>query len=297
MPREVTSTLPLRANTELVPSIHVDRSSEFLRPPSTNDISSSNHDPPSSNKIVPIVPALSLEASLNIPSRGNSPPSQPPPELVQDDLLSDSLEDSLTIPAHPHSTSPQRLPGITQDDSVPITLKVALAPASLTPSQEGSLNSKVSSTLAPRPSFALHPPHSPLSSSVNVNFEFTFVTLTTPVSALFFVSAIIPTRSCMFWRKNENIRNDRNGITIPGNAFNFTQLFQLVLYKPHAVRFGFDPGGSVSALAPRERLYHAKYIVSRLFYLIDCESARVFRSLLFSFFESINMRLGVQNPS
>jgi hypothetical protein len=69
-------------------------------------------------------PASSPEASkCHSP---HSSPSQRPPELVQDDSLSDSLEDSLTIHAHPHSMPPHRQPRITQDDSVPITLGVAL---------------------------------------------------------------------------------------------------------------------------------------------------------------------------
>jgi hypothetical protein len=62
----------------------------------------------------------------------------------------------------------------------------------------------------------------------------------------------ISTRQCLghhshpsrkLWRKNEQISNDRNDVTMQGKTFDFAQLFQLVQYKLHAARLVFDPGG------------------------------------------------------
>ncbi|KAN0141825.1 hypothetical protein V8E53_000287 [Lactarius tabidus] len=248
---EVTS-LPTSAKS----SLHSDRSHVSPRPLSTVEISSSNHDPPSSpSKVLPVPP---LDASLNVSSPRSSP-SQPPPGLVQDDLLSDSLEDSLTIPIHSHSTPLQRPLGIIRDDSVLITLEVTLAPTSpAVPSilQQRLLevtHPEVSSTLVPHLHFTSLP--SPLSSSArSARFDFPFILVTIAVlfSALLDFSVIIPTHARKFQRKNEHISNDRNDITMRGNTFDFAQLFQLVQYKPHAVRFVFDPGGLVSVLAPHD---------------------------------------------
>jgi hypothetical protein len=244
---EVTS-LPTSAKS----SLHSDRSHVSPRPLSTVEISSSNHDPPSSlSKVLPILPMPPLDASLSVSSPRSSP-SQPPPGLVQDDLLSDSLEDSLTIPIHSHSTPLQRPLGIIRDDSVLITLEVTLAPTSpAVPSilQQRLLevtHPEVSSTLAPHLHFTSLP--SPLSSSArSARFDFPFILVTIAVlfSALLDFSTIITTRSHKFWGKNEDISNDRNSITMPGNTFDFVQPFQLVQYKPHAVRYVFDPGGLV----------------------------------------------------
>jgi hypothetical protein len=214
--RMSTTLSPANAQLVLPSSSLIDRS--HASPSSLSTISSSRFDPQS--------------------SRGENVPVHPTP----------SLEASLTIPAHPHSTPPQRPLGVTLVDPRSSLLDLTLAPVSLTPSQEGSLNNEVSSTPAPRPSFAMHPPHSSSSSSIDVNFAFTFVTLTVLVSALFVVSAVIPTHSRKSWAKNEDIRSRQNSTTTLGNTFNFAQLIQLVQYKPHTVRLVFDPGGFAFAL-------------------------------------------------
>jgi hypothetical protein len=203
-------------------------------------------------EIVPIVPALSLETSLNVLDSPHLSPPQPLPEYTQVDAVSAPLEALLNILAPPHSTPPQRPLGVTLVDPRSSLLDLTLAPVSLTPSQEGSLNNEVSSTPAPRPSFAMHPPHSSSSSSIDVNFAFTFVTLTVLVSALFVVSAVIPTHSRESWAKNEDL-NNRDNTTVPGNAFDTTQLFRPVQYKPHTVRLVFDPGGFAFALQSHTR--------------------------------------------
>jgi hypothetical protein len=88
----------------------------------------------------------------------------------------------------------------------------------------------------------MHPPHSSSSSSIDVNFAFTFVTLTVLVSALFVVSAVIPTHSReLLGRRTKIINNYRDNTTgMPGNAFDIAQLFQLVQYKPHTVTSWFS---------------------------------------------------------
>jgi hypothetical protein len=251
---EVTSTPPLRASAFEVPPSLSDRShASPSRPLSTVENSSLKFGPESSlGEIVPIVPALSLETSLNVLDSPHLSPPQPLPEYTQVDAVSAPLEALLNILAPPHSTPPQRPLGVTLVDPRSSLLDLTLAPVSLTPSQEGSLNNEVSSTPAPRPSFAMHPPHSSSSSSIDVNFAFTFVTLTVLVSALFVVSAVIPTHSRESWAKNEDL-NNRDNTTVPGNAFDTTQLFRPVQYKPHTVRLVFDPGGFAFALQSHTR--------------------------------------------
>jgi hypothetical protein len=217
---EVTSTPPLRASAFEVPPSLSDRShASPSRPLPTVEISSSRFGPQSSlGEIVPIVPALSLERSLN-------------------------------VPAPPHSTPPQRPLGVTLVDPRSSLLDLILAPVSLTPSQEGSLDNEVSSAPAPRPSFAMHLPHSSSSSSIDVNFAFTFVTHTVLVSALFVVSAVIPTHSRKSWAKNEDINSkdwNRDSTTMQGNAFDLTQRLRHAQYTARPARLIFDPGGLVS---------------------------------------------------
>jgi hypothetical protein len=274
---EVTSTQPLEESALL--SIHTDRSSEFICSLSTVEISSSKFDLSSSlDDILAIHFMPPLEASLNVPDSPHSPPSQPPPEHTQVDAVSAPLEASLNVLAPPHSTPPQRPLGVTPVDPRSSLLDLALAPTSLTLSQEGSLENEVSSTPAPRPSFTLHPPHSSLSSSVNVNFEFTFDTLTVLISALFVVSVIIPTYSRKLQSKDEDISNYRNSITgMQGNAFDIAQLFQLAQCMPHAARLVFDPGGLVVVPASHEgvrkkaedmrRLHHPRRRLLHLHFL------------------------------
>lgn len=171
---------------------------------------------------------LFLPASSPEASKCHSPHSSPlrrPPELMQDNSLSDSLEDSLTIHAHPHSTPLQRPPRIMQDDSVPIALEDALAPTSpavpLIQQQHlfgVSLNNEVSSAPESHPPFASHQQHSSSSSSDNFNFALTLVALTALVSTLLVISSTLLTHPSKFWRNNKDIGNDRNGTTIPGQA-------------------------------------------------------------------------------
>jgi hypothetical protein len=172
-------------------------------------------------------------------------PSRRPPELLQDHSISVPFEVT-TAPASPTtpSISPQCLLGVTPVDPHSLLLYLALAPTSLTSSQEGSLENKVSSTPAPRPSFVLHPPHSSSSSSVDVNFAFSFVTLTVLVSALSVVLAIIRTHSRKSWAKNEDINSHRNSTT-KGNTFNLTQQLRHTQYTARPARLVFNPGGLV----------------------------------------------------
>ncbi|KAN0134506.1 hypothetical protein V8E53_007652 [Lactarius tabidus] len=86
--------------------------------------------------------------------------------------------------------------------------------------------------------------HSPsLLPSTPAHFKFvlSLITKAVLVSALTNVSVTIPTHSRTFWRKNEEISNNRSEITTPGNTFNFAQFFQLVQYLPHAAQLVFNP--------------------------------------------------------
>ncbi|KAN0136585.1 hypothetical protein V8E53_005632 [Lactarius tabidus] len=249
MPHEVmpmVTSLP----TSTKSSLHSDCLHVSPRPLSTVEISSSNCDPLSLlSKVLPILPMLPLDTSLSISSPCLSP-SQLPPGLMQDNSLSNSLEDSLTIPIHPHSMPPQQLLGIIQDDLVLITLKFTPAPTSLAVTsilQQCLLkvtHPEVLSMLVPHLHFTSLPsPLLSLACSAQFNLPFIFVTTAVLFSALLNISTIIPTHSQKFWRKNKHISNDRNNITIPGNMFDFAQLFRLVQYKPHAACLVFDPRG------------------------------------------------------
>ncbi|KAN0133849.1 hypothetical protein V8E53_008344 [Lactarius tabidus] len=98
-------------------------------------------------------------------------------------------------------------------------------------------------------------------------------------SAFINVSAAIFTHARKFWRKNEHISNDRNDITMQGNTFDFTQLFQLAQYLPHAARLVFDPGGLVSVLTPHKDSRERKPITEDLQYstatiVLGCSTLR-----------------------
>jgi hypothetical protein len=281
---EVTSTPPLRASAfEVPPSLSNRSHASPSRPLSTVEISSSRFGPQSSHgEIVPVVPALSLETSLNIPSRGNSSPSPPPPEYTQVDAVSAPLEGSLKIRAPPHSTPPQRPLGVTPVDSDSSPLELRPAPASsITPSilqqrlfevtqqvssaqqhlylvpqqlelQDLSPVYEASSTLAPRLHFSSSAPLlSSSSRSAQLDLPFVFATTAVLFSYLV-VSKTSSTFTRKLWKKNEDIGDDRNRdhTTMPGNAFDFAQLFHHAQYMPHAARLVFDPGGLVSAPAP-----------------------------------------------
>jgi hypothetical protein len=283
---EVTSTPPLRASALEVPPPLSDRSHAFpSRPLSTVENSSLKFGPESSlGEIVPIVPALSLEASLNFPDSPHSSQLQPPHEYTQGDAVSAPIEASLNVLAPPHSTPPQRPLGVTPVDLDSSPLELRPAPASsTTPSilqqrpfevtqqvstaqQQSYLAPQqlklqdlllvyqvtVSSTLTPRLHFTSLP--LPLSSSPRsacLDPPFVFATTAVLFSYLV-VSKTSSTFTCKLWKKNEDIGDDRNRdhTTMPGNDFDFAQLFHHAQYMPHAARLVFDPGGLVSAPAP-----------------------------------------------
>jgi hypothetical protein len=98
-------------------------------------------------------------------------------------------------------------------------------------------------------------------------------------SALLVISATIPACVCKFWRKNEHISNDRNNITMQGNTFDFTQLFQLAQYLLHAACLVFDPGGLVSVLTSHKDSRERKPITEDLQYstatiVLGCSTLR-----------------------
>jgi hypothetical protein len=131
---EVTSTPPFRESALEVPPPLSDRSHAFpSRPLSTVENSSLKFGPESSlGEIVPIVPALSLEASLNIPNSPHSSQLQPPHEYTQGDAVSAPIEASLNVLAPPHLTPLQRPLRVTPVDLDSSPLELRPAPASST---------------------------------------------------------------------------------------------------------------------------------------------------------------------
>jgi hypothetical protein len=216
-----------------------------------------------------IRPTLLLEASLTVPPHSSS--LQPLPGLV---LLEDPND-----PIPPHSTSQiksqERKFGPTPADSDSSTLDLTLINASLSPLlevtaqianaqqrsylvpqslelQDRLLVYEVSSTLAPRLHVtSLLSPLSSSPSSARLDLPFVFVTTAVLFSALV-VSKTISTLTHESWAKNEDL-NNRDNTTVPGNAFDTTQLFRPVQYKPHTVRLVFDPGGFAFALQSHTR--------------------------------------------
>ena len=226
-PNEVTSvtSMPPSAIARLVlPTSHSlsDHSHAFSHPFLTIEVSSLNHDLPSSpGKLVPIVPAPSLKAS-NIPS-AHSSPSQPPHEFMQEDSLSDSLEGSLTIPTPVHSTPPHRPPGLAHEGS--FLLPVDITPVNLF----SSLFEITSAPILP----AL------LSSNEQVS---SFVTTAVLLSTVVFILSTISTYAHRFW-SNKGVSSTR--ISIPSLGSNVTHRPQFVQSAARPAQLVFDPGGLV----------------------------------------------------
>jgi hypothetical protein len=275
----VTSTT---ANAQLVLPLSSFTDCWYASPGPFSTISSSRFDAQSSRgKNVSVHPTPPLETSLSVFSPPHSSASQPPPRLV---LLEDS-----NVPIPPHSmspiVSPERKFGFTPVNSDSSTLDLTLVTASptlsldvtpqfLSAQQQLKLEDilpvfEVSSMLAPR----LHcsSPHFAVASNL--------VTLVALVSGFLIVSATLSTLTRKFWRKNEHISNDRNDITMQGNTFDFTQLFQLAQYLPHAARLVFDPGGLVSVLTSHKDSRERKPITEDLQYstatiVLGCSTLR-----------------------
>jgi hypothetical protein len=112
---------------------------------------------------------------------------------------------------------------------------------------------EASSTLMPCLQFNSSSAASLLSSSprsAHLDLPFVFVITAVLFSSLT-ISKTISTLTCKSWAKNKDINSNdwnRDNTTMPGNAFDIAQLFQLVQYMPHAACLVFDPGGLVLVL-------------------------------------------------
>jgi hypothetical protein len=265
---EVTSTPPFRASAlEVSPSLSDHSHASPSRALSTVEISRSRFDPKSSRgENVPIHPTPLLDASLNITGHSSA--------LMQDRSLSVSFEESLNVPAPPHSTPPQRPLGVKPVDSDSFPREVRPAPASSTTAsilrqrpfedtqqvsntqqqsylvpqqlelQDLSPVYEASSTLAPRLHFSSSSSFfSSSPRSARLDFPFVFVTTAVRFSSLV-VSKTVSTLTRRSWAKNEDVNsNDRNrdNTTMPGNAFDVAQLFQLGKYLPTSPLFLLPP--------------------------------------------------------
>jgi hypothetical protein len=202
---------------------------------------------------------VTKEDSVLIPLEVTPGPTPPKiPSIQQRSLevtpsasILSSPEDSPSIPIPFHSSPPQSPPEHTPIDSLFGKLEVTHArspPVYSVPQrtpeaaeqQEFLLVNTAPSIHAPR----FYPARLAPSSSphlVKFNAVFTLVTLTALVFAILATKKTHPVHT----RKNEDIGNHRNGTTMLGNAFDFTQLFQLVQYTARPARLVFDPGGLV----------------------------------------------------